>query len=43
MANEDPLEKSTPVEWRTAFPSNFRAPEGSLITDKHESVVSQGR
>ena len=29
---DDPLEKSTPDAWRTAFPLKLSAPEGSLIT-----------
>jgi hypothetical protein len=31
MVYDDPLEKSTPDAWRTAFPLKLSAPEGSLI------------
>jgi hypothetical protein len=30
MMYDDPLEKSTPDAWRTAFPLKLSAPEGSL-------------
>ena len=32
MVYDEPLEKSTPDAWRTAFPLKLSAPEGSLMS-----------